>query len=125
MGKTTLAMAALHHPAIMERYPIMHFISCESATTCADFVTNMGLHLGLKPSSQVSRAIMRHLEQSGPCLIVLDNFETPWEPLESRPQVEEFLSLLTDIPNVALVVSLNIISLRTVRDVFTDHNAGG
>ncbi|KAJ7911276.1 P-loop containing nucleoside triphosphate hydrolase protein, partial [Mycena leptocephala] len=106
MGKTTLAMAALHHPAIMERYPIMHFISCESATTCADFVTNMSLHLGLESSSQVSRAIMRHLEQCGPCLVVLDNFETPWEPLESRPKVEEFLSLLTDIPSVALVITM-------------------
>jgi hypothetical protein len=124
MGKTTLAMAALHHPAIMEKYSIMHFISCESATTCADFVTNIGLHLGLEPSSQVSRAIIRHLEQCGPCLVVLDNFETPWEPLKSRAQVEEFLSLLTDIPSLSLLVSLNIISLCTMFDLFQDYNAG-
>jgi hypothetical protein len=106
MGKTTLAMAALHHPAILEKYNVKHFISSESATTCADLVTNIGLHLGLETSSQLSRAIIRHLEQSGPCLVVLDNFETPWEPLESRAQVEEFLSRLADISSLALLVSL-------------------
>ncbi|KAJ7793847.1 P-loop containing nucleoside triphosphate hydrolase protein, partial [Mycena leptocephala] len=106
MGKTTLAMAALHHPAIMEKYSLMHFISCESANTWGELVTNIGLHLGLKPSSKLLRAIVWHFEQCGPCLVVLDNFETPWEPLESRAQVEESLSLLADIPSLALLVTM-------------------
>jgi hypothetical protein len=114
MGKTTLAMAALHHPAIFKKYQPKHFISCESATTCQDFVTNMGLHLALEPSSQLSKAIVQHLERCGPCLVVLDNFETPWEPIESRGQVEDFLSLLADIPSLALLVSLPIIPLRSI-----------
>jgi hypothetical protein len=106
MGKTTLAMAALHDPAMMAKYSLIHFISCESASTWGDLVTNIGLHLGLKPSGQLSKAIVRHFGQCGPCLVVLDNFETPWEPIESRAQVEEFISLLADIPNLALLVSL-------------------
>jgi hypothetical protein len=105
MGKTTLAMAALHHPAIIQRYGLMHFISCESAGTWDELVTNIGLHLGVKPSSALSKEIVRHFEQCGPCLVVLDNFETPWEPWESRAKVEEFLSLLADIPSLALLVS--------------------
>jgi hypothetical protein len=36
--------------------------------------------------------------------MVLDNFETPWEPIELRGQVEDFLSLLADIPSLALLV---------------------
>jgi hypothetical protein len=106
MGKTTLAMAALHHPAIMEKYNLKHFISCESASTCGDLVTSIGLHLGLEPSRQLSKVILQHLGLCGPCLVVLDNFETPWEPIESRAQVEEFISLLADIPSIALLVSL-------------------
>jgi tetratricopeptide (TPR) repeat protein len=106
MGKTTLAMAALHHPAIWEKYNLKHFISCESASTCGDLVASIGLHLGLEPSRQLSKAIVRHLGQCGPCLVVLDNFETPWESIESRAQVEEFISLLADIPSFALLVSL-------------------
>ncbi|KAJ7921186.1 P-loop containing nucleoside triphosphate hydrolase protein, partial [Mycena leptocephala] len=106
MGKTTLASASLHHPAIMEKYPIMHFISCEWASSCADLVTSIGLHLGLQLSSQFSKAIVRHFDQCGPCLMVLDNFETPWESMESRKQVEEFLSLLAGIPRLALLVTM-------------------
>ncbi|KAJ7912670.1 P-loop containing nucleoside triphosphate hydrolase protein, partial [Mycena leptocephala] len=106
MGKTSLAMIALHHPAIMEKYNVRHFISCESASTLGDLVTTIGLHLGLEPSKQPSKAIVWHFEQYRPCLVVLDNFETPWEPIGSRAQVEEFLSLLADIPSLALLVTM-------------------
>jgi hypothetical protein len=46
MGKTTVAMAALHHPAIIEKYNLRYFISYESADACADMVAIIGLHLG-------------------------------------------------------------------------------
>ncbi|KAJ7854595.1 P-loop containing nucleoside triphosphate hydrolase protein, partial [Mycena leptocephala] len=106
MEKTALALAALHHPAIMAKYNLRHFISCESASTSADLMTIIGLHLGLEPSSQLSKIIVQHLEQCPPCLVVLDNLETPWEPIESRPQVEAFLSLLASIPNLGLLVTM-------------------
>ncbi|KAJ7857197.1 hypothetical protein B0H13DRAFT_2357044 [Mycena leptocephala] len=106
MGKTTLAMSALHHPAIMEKYGLRHFISCESATTCGDLVANIGLYLGLESSPLLSKAIVRHFGQCGTCLVILDNFETPWEPIESRAQVEEFLSLLADIPSLTLLLTM-------------------
>ncbi|KAJ7800112.1 P-loop containing nucleoside triphosphate hydrolase protein [Mycena olivaceomarginata] len=106
MGKTTLALAALHHPTIVEKYAFKYFISCESANTHADMVTTIGLHLGLEPSRQLAKAIVHHFVQCNSCLLVLDNLETPWEPLESRGQVEDFLSLLTDIPSLALLVTM-------------------
>ncbi|KAJ7926684.1 hypothetical protein B0H13DRAFT_2560751 [Mycena leptocephala] len=96
-------MAALHHPAIIEKYDLRHLISCESANTCADMVEIIGSHLGLEPSNLLSKRILQHLAQRGSCLIVLDNFETPWEPIESRGQVEDFLSLLADITSLALL----------------------
>ncbi|KAJ7912713.1 P-loop containing nucleoside triphosphate hydrolase protein, partial [Mycena leptocephala] len=106
MGKTTLAIAALHDPAIIEKYDLRHFISCESASTCGDLVATIGSHLGLQPSNLPSQGILRHLTQCGPCLVVLDNLETPWEPIESRGQVEDFLSLMADIPSLALLVTM-------------------
>ncbi|KAJ7452928.1 P-loop containing nucleoside triphosphate hydrolase protein, partial [Mycena latifolia] len=106
MGKTTLAMATLHDPAIIEKYNLRHFISCESANTGGELVSIIGAHLGLEPSRQLSKAIAQHFEGSGPCLLVLDNLETPWEVLESRGRVEEFLSSLADIPSLALLITM-------------------
>ncbi|KAJ7803413.1 hypothetical protein B0H14DRAFT_2888164 [Mycena olivaceomarginata] len=95
-----------NHPTIVEKYAFKYFISCESANTHADMVTTIGLHLGLEPSRQLAKAIVHHFVQCNSCLLVLDNLETPWEPLESRGQVEDFLSLLTDIPSLALLVTM-------------------
>ncbi|KAJ7452938.1 P-loop containing nucleoside triphosphate hydrolase protein, partial [Mycena latifolia] len=106
MGKTTLAMAALHHPATIEKYNLRHFISCESANTGVELVSIIGAHLGLEPSRQLSKAIVQHFERSGPCLLVLDNLETPWEALESRGGVEEFLSSLADVPSLAVLITM-------------------
>ncbi|KAJ7798525.1 hypothetical protein B0H14DRAFT_2617788 [Mycena olivaceomarginata] len=83
MGKATLAMATLHHPTIVEKCTVKYFISRESANTHADLVTPIGLHLCLELSRQLSKAIVHHFVQCGSCLVVLDNLETPWEPLES------------------------------------------
>ncbi|KAJ7486881.1 P-loop containing nucleoside triphosphate hydrolase protein, partial [Mycena latifolia] len=106
MGKTALAMAALHHPAIVEKYNLRHFISCESANNGVELVSIIGMYLGLEPSRQLSQAILRHFTGSGPCLLVLDNLETPWEALESRGGVEELLSLLADVPGLALLITM-------------------
>ncbi|KAJ7693444.1 hypothetical protein B0H17DRAFT_1060201 [Mycena rosella] len=83
---------ALHHPTIIDKYRFRHFISCESATNKVDLLSIIGSHLGLDPAPQLAKSIVRYLEMSGPCLVVLDNFETPWEPVESRGAVEEFIS---------------------------------
>jgi CO dehydrogenase nickel-insertion accessory protein CooC1 len=110
MGKTTLATAALHHSAIMQKYPIQHFVSCESTNSSFELVSLLGLHLGFENSGHLFQIIVQHFHQCGPCLLVLDNFETPWEPSQSRRKVEDFLSALTEVPNLALLVNLFLIT---------------
>jgi GTPase SAR1 family protein len=105
MGKTSLALAALHHPNIEAEYPRRHFVSCESATSGPELISILGSHLGLGQSSQLSKDIFSHFLNSGPVVLVLDNLETPWEPSSTRAKVEDFLSLLTDVPQLALIVS--------------------
>jgi hypothetical protein len=104
MGKTTLAMAVLHHPKVANKYPTRHFISCESAHTKDSIVAIIGSHLGLDTSTTSERAVLALLFAGPPCLMMLDNFETPWEALEGRGKVEAFLASLADIPHVALLV---------------------
>jgi AAA+ ATPase superfamily predicted ATPase len=105
MGKTTLAMAAVHHPKVAHKYQARHFVFCESAHTSDSLVAIIGSHLGLETFITPERAVLALLSAGQPCLMILDNFETPWEVLEGRGKVEAFLALLADIPQVALLVS--------------------
>ncbi|KAJ7789620.1 hypothetical protein B0H14DRAFT_3115730 [Mycena olivaceomarginata] len=90
MGKTALAMAALHDTKVVDKYPTRHFIPCDSAHTNDSLRERSFIIFFTGP----------------PCLLIFDNFETPWEPLEDRGKVEEFLSLLTDVSHVALLITM-------------------
>lgn len=104
MGKTTLAKAVLHHPKITSRFKHKLFVNAESTSTSVELAALIGLHLGLKPGKDLTKSVVRYLSGQTSCLLILDNIETPWEPMESRRGVEQFLSLLTDISRLALIV---------------------
>jgi hypothetical protein len=107
MGKTSLAKAALHHPEITAKYEHRLFVPCHSATTSVEMAAIIGSHVGLKPGKDLKKPVIRYLSEKPACLLVLDNLETAWEPLASRSAVEKFLSLLTDISHLTLMVSIS------------------
>ncbi|KAJ6473083.1 P-loop containing nucleoside triphosphate hydrolase protein, partial [Mycena sanguinolenta] len=103
IGKTNLARAVLHHPAVAAKYDRL-FVSCESATTSVEIAGFIGAHLGLKPGKDITKSVLRSFAKKSICLLVLDNLETTWEPLKSRGGTEDLLSGLTDIPHLALII---------------------
>jgi hypothetical protein len=107
MGKTSLALAVLHHADVEQKYPERHFVSCESANGAGELISIVGSYLQLPQSKGLSKAIYGYFLDHDPAILVLDNIETPWEPPSDRTQVEEFLSLLARIPHLALLVSIN------------------
>jgi Cdc6-like AAA superfamily ATPase len=111
MGKTSLARAALHHTEITARYgQHRFFVTCDLATTKVELAALIGAHLGLKPGPDLTRIVIQHFTSSSPSLLILDNLETLWEPPESRGEIEEFLSLLTGVDHLALLVGAVSIS---------------
>ncbi|KAJ7058358.1 P-loop containing nucleoside triphosphate hydrolase protein [Mycena amicta] len=106
IGKTSLCLAALHHPDIAAKYTHRHFVSCESALTLDGLVSAIAGCLGVSLSGSLSKRVLRHLYGCPPCILVLDNLESTWEPLHSRNKVEEFLSLLADISHVGLLMTM-------------------
>jgi hypothetical protein len=64
----------------------------------------VGAHLGLKPGKDLAQPVVQHLSSGPPCLLILDNLETSWEPTESRCEIEEFLSLLSEVEHLGLIV---------------------
>ncbi|KAJ7264339.1 hypothetical protein C8J57DRAFT_1512412 [Mycena rebaudengoi] len=76
MGKTSLARAVLHIPQVEAKYSHRYFVPCHSSLDCTELAAAIADHIGL---------------QKG---------------LSSRSEVEEFLSLLTDVPHLGLMVTL-------------------
>ncbi|KAJ7162482.1 hypothetical protein C8R46DRAFT_1104780 [Mycena filopes] len=106
MGKTSLARAALHHGRAAIRFNHKLFVSAETVATVPDLAVLLGQHLGLKTGLKPIHAVIQALNQQPSLLLVLDNLETLWEPVQSRGEVEEFLSLLADVEHLGLVVTM-------------------
>ncbi|KAJ7763293.1 hypothetical protein B0H16DRAFT_1804266 [Mycena metata] len=105
MGKTSLARAALHHTDVCAKFEHRFFVSAEAATTAVELAALIGLHIGLEPGKNLTKPVARYFaRQTGRCLLILDNLETLWEPIQSRGGVENFLSLLADVEQLALTV---------------------
>ncbi|KAJ7715527.1 hypothetical protein B0H16DRAFT_1339699 [Mycena metata] len=107
MGKTSLAQAVLHHEEIVIKYQgNRFFVACDTAASKVELAGLIGAHLGMKPGNDLTQAVLFRLSEGSPTLLILDNLETVWEPAESRKEVEEFLSLLTDITSLALMITM-------------------
>ncbi|KAJ7269221.1 hypothetical protein C8J57DRAFT_1609547 [Mycena rebaudengoi] len=106
MGKTSLATAALHNPQVEAKYPHQYFVPCHSSPTCTELVATIADHIGLEKGSKMANKIAHYFAHAPPSLLVLDNLETTWENFSSCSEVEEFLSLLTDVPHLGLMITL-------------------
>jgi GTPase SAR1 family protein len=124
MGKTSLARAIIHHTEITKRYNRHRFfVACDLAATQVELAALIGAHVGLKPGKDLTHPIIQYFSSSLDSLLILDNLETLWEPVESRGKIEEFLSLLTGVDNLALVVCLKNFFVHAFTLYQLDHNA--
>ncbi|KAF7345810.1 ATPase-AAA-core domain-containing protein [Mycena venus] len=107
MGKTSLARVVVHHAEISVKYAQhRYFVACDSATNKTELAALIGAHLGLKSGKDLTQAVFQYFTTCPSSLLVLDNLETVWEPTECRSDIEEFLSLVTDIQHLALVITM-------------------
>ena len=126
MGKTSLSRAVLHHPEMTSRYEQHRlFVPCDTVSTSIQLADLIGAHIGLKPRKDLTRAVLHHFSSGPPTLLILDNLESIWEPAESRPDVERFLSHLTDVEHLALIVSTESMHWPAPLTMRLDHNARG
>ncbi|KAF9471966.1 hypothetical protein BDN70DRAFT_973200 [Pholiota conissans] len=105
-GKTTLARTILHDSKIEERFQARYFLSCEGISDVNALILSLGTMLGIKAVPSAMLTSMRHILQTSTTLLCLDNFETPWEPFETRTKVEELLESISNIPNVSIMITI-------------------
>jgi Cdc6-like AAA superfamily ATPase len=122
MGKTSLAREVLHHADVVAKYEDRYFVPCDSATSSIEVAALIGAYIGLKPGKDLTKPVLAYLTERPTVLLILDNLETVWEPIELRQGVEELLSLLTDLP-ISLIVSILLFQHMTPTNSHVDHNA--
>ncbi|KAJ7712372.1 hypothetical protein B0H16DRAFT_1813538 [Mycena metata] len=107
MGKTSLARTVVHHEEVATKYHRNRFfVICDTASSKPELAGLIGAHLGMKPEEDLTQAVLQHFSSGPPSLLILDNLETVWEPTKSCREIEELLSLLTDIKSLALVITM-------------------
>ncbi|KAJ7069372.1 P-loop containing nucleoside triphosphate hydrolase protein, partial [Mycena amicta] len=112
IGKTSLALKVLHDPALpQDIFPLAqrYFVPCHGSPTCAELISSVAKHIGVDPGPNLMKRILRYLtmaDNGSHSLLILDNFETPWEPTSTRAQVEEFLALLANVKQLGLLVTM-------------------
>jgi hypothetical protein len=109
IGKTTLALSVLHSTEILEHYAQRFFVHCDLIVTVDQLVSAFAdaLHIPRTTRDSTLRNLVLHELSQGPfSLICLDNFETIWDPFETRGLVEALLLELDGIPKLSVILTM-------------------
>ena len=113
MGKTAIALAALHHKQIKQKFAIhRRFIRCDEFTTSLEnFLGRLSAVIGAGPDVVTSfTPILTFIQElPRPIILVLDNAETI---LDSKAQdagkIHQVITQLSQIDNLCLIVTSRI-----------------
>lgn len=107
MGKTSLALAALHDPRISNLFTSQYFVACDAAEGRGNIESLLGAALDITAPtpSRLRTKIIKFLSNS-PCVLVLDNFESAWETPDLRLAAEQSLAALCAVESLSVIITL-------------------
>ncbi|KAJ7212567.1 P-loop containing nucleoside triphosphate hydrolase protein, partial [Mycena pura] len=109
IGKTSIALASIHHSKVQELFKTERFfLSCEATATSDSLVQALlklfGLFVdGSSPTSASDTLVLYLQARSSKCLLCLDNFETSWD--SDKDQVEALLVNIVAVGHITLVIT--------------------
>lgn len=85
MGKKAIALAMLHHPEVASALPARYSVS-EAITDLEAFRLQLVDSMGVPPQMRGQQLLAGSLQtpRAGPSVLCIENFETLWEPPQSR-----------------------------------------
>ena len=108
IGKTSLALSVFHDEKIISRFGNNRlFVSCEAATSVEHIVTDLAFSLQVTPENTTGQLLDLILDRlrSSFFLLVLDNFETPWELPHTHADTETLLQTLSALKTVTIIIT--------------------
>ena len=108
MGKTSVSLAVVESPRIKERFlgGNVVWVPCIEATTATVFLEILSIQLQVPVNHQVTleKIILELDTLKHPRLILVDNFETPWNG--NQKQVGDILRRLAMLSHIAILVTM-------------------
>ena len=108
MGKTSVSLAVVELPLIKERFPggKVVWVPCIAATSATLLLEILYIQLQIPGDKEVTlEKIISELDtQKLPRLIVVDNFETPWNG--NQKQVGDILRRLAMLSHISIFVTM-------------------
>ncbi|KAJ7585453.1 hypothetical protein C8J56DRAFT_1027172 [Mycena floridula] len=109
-GKTETALQVMAHPAIKKYYSEKNsiWVPCDEATSSELFLDVIYNSLALNQDNHDTlEAILKELRRtSKPIILLLDNFETPWNAPVARGAIARILQDIAQFSHVALFVTM-------------------
>ncbi|KDR74748.1 hypothetical protein GALMADRAFT_157340 [Galerina marginata CBS 339.88] len=110
MGKTSTALAVMAHPDTSKMFlqENLIWVPCVKATSYSLFLDTLYSSLGTKQNTgDPRRDIIAEIKACKDAVVLLlDNFETPWNLIDSRAETEEMLNEIGQIPQATLFVTM-------------------
>ena len=110
MGKTSVALAVVELPAIKNRFPggNIIWVPCIEATSATLLLEILYIQLQVPGDKQVTleKIISELNAPKQPRLILLDNFETPWNASGGHQKVADILRKLAKLSHIAIIVTM-------------------
>ncbi|KAJ7597936.1 P-loop containing nucleoside triphosphate hydrolase protein [Mycena floridula] len=109
IGKTSLAFEVMHNEEIKECFTKLGLIwgPCTQASSPELLLDTLYNALAISHDTHNTlQDILDNLCSSGPVLLLLDNFETPWNAEGSRADIARILLDIEQLPNVALLITM-------------------
>ncbi|KAJ7193651.1 hypothetical protein GGX14DRAFT_588296, partial [Mycena pura] len=109
IGKTSIALASIHHSKVQEHFQTQRFfLSCEATSTSDSLVQALlqlfVLSVDASSSTSPSDTLVLYLQSlASKCLLCLDNLETPWD--SDKDQVESLLVKIVAVRHLILVIT--------------------
>lgn len=104
MGKSNLALNALHDPKVADRFGNWRlFVRGDGALSRKQLVDEIAGNLGMATGQNLEEAVLHRLSEQA-CLLVLDNLERPWQA--DAEEIEALLSRLFALPELSCVATV-------------------
>ncbi|KAJ7288933.1 hypothetical protein C8J57DRAFT_1215017 [Mycena rebaudengoi] len=97
IGKTSLAMAALHDSQVEAKYSQRYFVPCHSSSTCTQLASAVADHIGVEKGSNLAQKIITMRGAERPAKVKWTQpFLPPLDPLLTSAALQTFIDVADD-----------------------------